>query len=86
MKKKAQEEAALLNALYGQANRVKKHGEIDSDDEDPKNTVCPYFKQGLCNRGKKCIYSHDLALDRGEEIDLYVDQRTQIIMNEIGGK
>jgi hypothetical protein len=36
----------------------------DSDDEDPANTVCPYFKQGLCQKGKKCIYSHDLTLDR----------------------
>ena len=76
-----------MNSLYGQAHQVKKAGEIDSDeDDDPKNTVCPYFKQGLCNRGKKCIYSHDLTLDRTEEIDLYVDQRTQLIMNEIGGK
>jgi hypothetical protein len=59
----------------------------DSDDEgDPANTVCPYFKQGLCQKGKKCIYSHDLTLDRNEEIDLYVDQRTQLIMNAIGGK
>ncbi len=33
-------------------------------------------------QGKKCKYSHDLTLDRGEELDLYVDQRTQLIMNE----
>ena len=25
-------------------------------------------------------------MDRTEEIDLYVDQRTQLIMNAIGGK
>lgn len=25
-------------------------------------------------------------MDRNEEIDLYVDQRTQLIMNAIGGK
>lgn len=61
--------------------------ELSSDeDDDPKNTVCPYFKQGLCQKGKKCIYSHDLTLDRNEEIDLYVDQRTQLIMNQIGTK
>lgn len=48
--------------------------------------MCPYFKQGLCQKGKKCIYSHDLTLDRTEEIDLYVDQRTQLIMNQIGTK
>ncbi len=60
--------------------------ESDSSEEDPANTVCPYFKQGLCNKGKKCAYSHDLTLGRTEEIDLYVDQRTQLIMNAIGGK
>ena len=65
-KKKQEEESALLNALYGEAHRVKRHGEIEDEEDDPKNTVCPYFKQGLCNRGKKCIYSHDLALDRTE--------------------
>ena len=48
--------------------------------------MCPYFKQGLCQKGKKCIYSHDLTLDRNEDIDLYVDQRTQLIMNQIGTK
>ena len=44
--------------------------------------MCPFFKQGLCQKGKKCKYSHDLTLDRGEELDLYVDQRTQLIMND----
>ncbi len=84
--KKKQEEEALLNSLYGQAKNIKNAGQIEDDDDDPKNTVCPYFKQGLCNRGKKCIYSHDLTLDRNEEIDLYVDQRTQLIMNELGDR
>lgn len=62
----------------------KLNADSDSEEEDPKNVVCPYFKQGLCQKGKKCIYSHDLTLDRNEEIDLYVDQRTQLIMNKIG--
>lgn len=60
--------------------------EQSEEEEDPANVVCPYFKQGLCQKGKKCIYSHDLTLDRTEEIDLYVDQRTQLIMNQIGTK
>lgn len=84
LRKKAEEEAALLNSLYNDVNRLK--GDDSEEDEDPSNTVCPYFKQGLCQKGKKCIYSHDLTLDRTEEIDLYVDQRTQLIMNAIGGK
>lgn len=71
----------MLNALYKDVGKLNEESE---EEEDPKNTVCPYFKQGLCQKGKKCIYSHDLTLDRNEEIDLYVDQRTQLIMNKIG--
>ena len=65
-----------MSSLYNDVNRLK---EVEEEEEDPANVVCPYFKQGLCQKGKKCIYSHDLTLDRTEEIDLYVDQRTQLI-------
>ena len=83
-KQRELEEAALLSALYKDVGRL---NDISSEeDEDPKNMVCPYFKQGPCQKGKKCIYSHDLTLDRNEAIDLYVDQRTQLIMNQIGTK
>ena len=75
----------MLSAPYTDVNKLKEAQNSDEDD-DPANTVCPYFKQGLCQKGKKCIYSHDLTLDRTEEIDLYVDQRIQLIMNAIGGK
>lgn len=30
---------------------------------DKKRTLCPYFKAGVCEKGKKCKYSHDLALE-----------------------
>ncbi len=55
-----------MNALYADAKRLGGGGSDsdDSEDDDPANTVCPYFKQGLCQKGKKCIYSHDLTLDR----------------------
>lgn len=85
MKKKLAEEEALLSALYKDVGKLNLDTSSDEDD-DPKNKVCPYFKQGLCQKGKKCIYSHDLTKDRTEEIDLYVDQRVQLIMNQIGTK
>ena len=38
--------------------------------------VCAFFKQGLCGKGDKCKFSHDLALDRkGEKRSIYVDSR-----------
>ncbi len=47
-----------------------------SKDADPKSVVCAYFKQGLCGKGDKCKYSHDLNLERkGEKRSLYVDSR-----------
>ena len=50
-----------MNALYRDVGKLQEDSE---EDEDPKNVVCPYFKQGLCQKGKKCIYSHDLTMDR----------------------
>jgi len=51
----------------------------DEEPRDPKSILCSYFKQGLCQKGKKCKYSHDLSLESNKEvIDVYTDQRTQL--------
>lgn len=43
---------------------------------DPKTVVCIYYKQGNCEKGKKCKFSHDLAVERrGEKKNLYQDTR-----------
>ena len=43
---------------------------------DPKTVVCVFYKQGNCEKGKKCKFSHDLSVDRkGEKKDLYSDTR-----------
>ncbi|EWC45673.1 hypothetical protein DRE_05234 [Drechslerella stenobrocha 248] len=34
---------------------------------DPKSVVCVFFKQGTCEKGKKCKFSHDLAIERKTE-------------------
>ncbi|KAF3936240.1 hypothetical protein ABW19_dt0205390 [Dactylella cylindrospora] len=34
---------------------------------DPKSVVCVFFKQGACEKGKKCKFSHDLAVERKTE-------------------
>ena len=43
---------------------------------DPKTVVCIFYKKGDCEKGKKCKFSHDLALERKtEKKDLYADTR-----------
>ena len=43
-------------------------------------TLCAYFKAGVCEKGKKCKYSHDLSLEdsRSLAIDLYTDPRAKL--------
>ncbi|ORZ37392.1 hypothetical protein BCR44DRAFT_53496 [Catenaria anguillulae PL171] len=45
---------------------------------DPKTVLCAFFKQGLCTKGAKCKFSHDLNVERkGAKIDVYADKRDQ---------
>jgi hypothetical protein len=45
---------------------------------DPKTVLCQYFKKGICEKGKKCKFSHDLAVERkSEKKDLYQDTRDE---------
>ena len=43
---------------------------------DPKTVVCQFWKKGFCEKGKKCKFAHDLAVERkSEKKDLYADAR-----------
>ncbi|KNG51439.1 zinc finger containing protein [Stemphylium lycopersici] len=45
---------------------------------DPKTVLCQFFKKGNCDKGKKCKFSHDLAIERKtEKRSLYTDNRDQ---------
>ena len=38
--------------------------------------LCAKFKAGVCEKGKRCKYSHDLELDgKSAKIDIYTDPR-----------
>lgn len=43
---------------------------------DPKTVLCQFFKKGHCEKGRKCKFSHDLAVERKtEKKSLYTDSR-----------
>jgi hypothetical protein len=45
---------------------------------DPKTVLCQFFKKGACDKGRKCKFSHDLAIERkGEKKSLYTDTRDE---------
>jgi len=39
---------------------------------DPKSIVCEFFKKGLCTKGDKCKYSHNLEQTRKAEKNRYL--------------
>lgn len=43
---------------------------------DPKTILCQFYKKGHCDKGRKCKFSHDLAVERKtEKKNLYADTR-----------
>lgn len=73
-KKEKEEQAALLQSLFKQVTQVQttEDGQIDY-----KMTLCPYYKAGVCEKGKRCKYSHDMSVSAmaTSNIDIYSDPR-----------
>jgi hypothetical protein len=45
---------------------------------DPKLILCEFFRQGVCNKGTKCKFLHDLEVNRKVvKKDLYTDAREE---------
>ncbi|ETM46570.1 hypothetical protein L914_08563 [Phytophthora nicotianae] len=45
---------------------------------DPKSVLCAFFKAGVCTKGNRCKFSHDLMVGKkAAKIDLYTDARAE---------
>ena len=45
---------------------------------DPKTVLCQYYKKGHCEKGRKCKFSHDLAVERkSEKAAVYSDPKAE---------
>ncbi|TMW57960.1 hypothetical protein Poli38472_013434 [Pythium oligandrum] len=71
-KKTAKEQADALKSLFAAAITQPKV----PPGVDPKSILCEFFKQGVCTKGARCKFSHDLNVGKkAAKIDLYSDNR-----------
>lgn len=77
-KKKSEEQKALIASLFKGITQVQMTE--DGGAVDYKKTLCGYFKAGVCEKGKRCKYSHDMTLEdqKQSNIDYYVDPRAKL--------
>lgn len=61
-----------LNALFKPVQKA----QTVAAGVDPKSVLCNYFKQGSCQKGFRCKFSHDLSIERkSEKKNIYEDTR-----------
>jgi len=75
MKEKLEEEQKLMVDVFA---KVVPKPVVMSGGEELQ--ICQFFKAGLCQKGKKCKFSHNVTQDpmKVEKMDLYTDQRDQM--------
>lgn len=76
-KKQEEEEKKLYAEIYGQTVAATETKRVqDTRSKDPKMKLCPFFKAGVCDKGRKCKYSHDVNIEAATgSANLYIDHR-----------
>ena len=70
-KQKSQADQALLASLFKSLSSIPAENH-----EESKEIICSAYKQGLCEKGDACPFSHDLSSELTQEKpDLYNDTR-----------
>lgn len=80
-KEQKKKEIDELNSLFKPVVELQKLGK----GVDPKSVLCVFFKQGLCAKGDKCKFSHDLnVVRRTEKRNIYdtEEEKEKDDMNE----
>mmetsp|Transcript_27468 Transcript_27468/g.38822 ORF Transcript_27468/g.38822 Transcript_27468/m.38822 type:complete len:305 (-) Transcript_27468:88-1002(-) len=80
LKKAAKNVDSEIASLFKSVGAVQKKV---PDGVDPKTIICAHFKNGSCNRGNKCRYSHDLEVERKvSKMNIYSDPRETDTMDK----
>ncbi|CAH6720936.1 translation machinery-associated protein 46 [[Candida] jaroonii] len=71
-KKAAEQAKKEAAALFGISQQKVPFG------VDPKSVLCEFFRKGVCTKGNKCKFSHDINVGRKDaKKDLYTDARAE---------
>ncbi len=75
-KKEEEAEKKFYAELYGTGIAPTQKAQDDEDEKDPKKKICPFFKAGVCDKGRKCKFSHDMDdVSKTESLNIYMDPR-----------
>ena len=74
--KEADEEKKILAELYGQGISATAKTNKDDEGDGEKKKICPFFKAGVCDKGRKCKFSHEMDdLEKAKQLNIYMDPR-----------
>lgn len=83
-KKQEEEEKKFMAELYGQGIAASTKANPTDEEGGNQKKVCPFFKAGVCDKGRKCKFSHEMGEDeKAKTLNIYMDPRDA--QNSAGG-